>query len=73
MGDEHEQSLPAGKYMVGQESTSKGRVVRWSLKTPGQAEARRRLKLYDSQPRQEPMPARVKSPVTWDIARREHC
>ena len=40
-------------------------MVRWSLKTRLR-EARRRLKLYDSQPRHEPMPARVKSPVTWD-------
>jgi integrase len=45
-----------------------GQVVRWSLKTRSRAEAKRRLKLYDSQPRPEPMPARVKSPMTWDEA-----
>ena len=43
-------------------------MVRWSLKTQDKAEAKRRLKLYDSQPRHEPMPARVKSPITWDEA-----
>jgi integrase len=43
-------------------------VVRWSLKTGSRAEARRRLKLYDSQSHQEPMPTRLKSPVTWNVA-----
>jgi integrase len=59
-------------YLRGQtwwaKSKEQGKVARWSLKTRSKAEAKRRLKLYDSQPRQEPMPARVKSPVTWDEA-----
>jgi integrase len=49
-------------------SKEQGQVVRWSLKTQSKVEAKRRLKLYDSQPRHEPIPARVKSPVTWDEA-----
>ena len=40
-------------YLRGQtwwaKSLQNGRVVRWSLKTGSRAEARRRLKLYDSQ------------------------
>ena len=52
-------------------SQEQGKVVRWSLRTKDKCEARRRLKLYDSQPRPEPMPARVKSPVTWDEAASE--
>ena len=59
-------------YLRGQtwwaKSKEQGQVVRWSLKTQSKVEAKRRLKLYDSQPRPEPMPARVKSPVTWDEA-----
>ena len=59
-------------YLRGQtwwaKSKEQGQVVRWSLKTRSKAEAKRRLKLYDSQPRHEPIPARVKSPVTWDTA-----
>jgi len=47
-------------------SNERGKVVRWSLRTKDKREARRRLKLYDSQPRHEPMPVRVKSPITWD-------
>jgi integrase len=62
-------------YLRGQtwwaKSKEQGQVVRWSLKTRSKVEARRRLKLYDSQPRREPMPARVKSPVTWDKAAEE--
>ena len=57
-------------YLRGQtwwaKSREAGKVVRWSLRTKDKREARRRLKLYDSQPRPEPMPARVKSPITWD-------
>jgi hypothetical protein len=49
-------------------SLERGKVVRWSLKTGSRAEARRRLKLYDSQSHQEPIPTRLKSPVTWDVA-----
>jgi integrase len=49
-------------------SLENGRVVRWSLKTASRVEAKRRLKLYDSQPQQEPMPARLKSPMIWDEA-----
>jgi integrase len=49
-------------------SLENGRVVRWSLKTGSRAEARRRLKLYDSQSHQEPIPTRLKTPVTWDTA-----
>jgi integrase len=49
-------------------SKEQGQVVRWSLKTQSKVEAKRRLKLYDSQPRPEPMPTRVKSPMTWDEA-----
>jgi integrase len=50
-------------------SYEQGKMIRWSLKTTSKAEAKRRLKLYDSQEnRQEPMPVRLKSPVTWDTA-----
>jgi integrase len=52
-------------------SKEQGQVVRSSLKTRNKPEAKRRLKLYDSQPRQEPIPARVKSPATWDTAAQE--
>ena len=48
-----------------------GQVVRWSLKTRSKAEARRRLKLYDTHPRHEPIPTMVKNPTTWDTAARE--
>ncbi len=44
------------------------KVVRWSLKTGSRAEARRRLKLYDSQSHQEPISTWLKSPVTWEEA-----
>ena len=49
-------------------SNEQGKVVRWSLRTKDKREARRRLKLYDSQPHQEPIPGRLRSPVTWDVA-----
>jgi integrase len=62
-------------YLRGQtwwaKSKEQGQVVRWSLKTRSKPEAKRRLKLYDSQPRQETTPARVKSPATWDTAAQE--
>jgi integrase len=62
-------------YLRGQtwwaKSLENGRVVRWSLKTGSRAEARRRLKLYDSQSHQEPIPTRLKSPVMWDVAASE--
>jgi hypothetical protein len=49
-------------------SYQQGKMVRWSLKTTSRAEAKRRLREYDAQPRQEPVPARIRSPVTWDTA-----
>jgi hypothetical protein len=49
-------------------SYEQGKMVRWSLKTTSRAEAKRRLREYDAQPRQDPMPARVKRSVTWDTA-----
>jgi integrase len=50
-------------------SYEQGKMIRWSLTTTSKAEAKRRLKLYDSQEhQQEPMPVRLKSPVTWDTA-----
>jgi hypothetical protein len=49
-------------------SYEQGKMVRWSLKTTCRAEAKRRLREYDAQPRQDPMPARVKRSVTWDTA-----
>ena len=62
-------------YLCGQtwwaKSYEQGKMIRWSLRTRSKAEARRRLKLYESQPRQEPIPARVKSPATWNTAAQE--
>ena len=49
-------------------SLERGKVLRWSLKTGSRAEARRRLKLYDSQSHQEPIPTRLKNLVTWEEA-----
>jgi hypothetical protein len=49
-------------------SLENGRVVRWSLKTASRAEAKRRIKLYDSRPREEPLPSRLKGQTTWDVA-----
>jgi hypothetical protein len=49
-------------------SLENGRVVRWSLKTANRAEAKRRIKLYDSRPREEPLPSRLKGQTTWDVA-----
>ena len=56
-------------------SLENGRVVRWSLKTASRAEAKRRIKLYDSRPREEPLPSRLKGQIkgqtTWDVAASE--
>jgi integrase len=53
-------------------SLERGKVVRWSLKTASRAEAKRRIKLYDSYPRTEPLPSRfkgqTKEQTTWDEA-----
>jgi hypothetical protein len=50
------------------ESYEQGKMVRWSLRTTSRAEAKRRLREYDSQPRLEPMPSRIKHLVTRDTA-----
>jgi integrase len=59
-------------YLRGQtwwgKSYEQGKMIRWSLKTTSKAEAKRRIKLYDSRPCEEPLPSRLKSPVTWDTA-----
>jgi integrase len=49
-------------------SYEQGKMVRWSLKTTSRAEAKRRLREYDAQPRQELVPARAERSVTWDEA-----
>jgi integrase len=52
-------------------SLERGKVVRWSLKTASRAEVKRRIKLYDSRPREEPLPSRLKGQTTWDVAASE--
>jgi hypothetical protein len=49
-------------------SREQGKVVRWSLRTKSKAEARQKLREYDSTPHQEALPPRLKSPMTWDEA-----
>jgi hypothetical protein len=62
-------------YLRGQtwwgKSYEQGKMIRWSLKTTSKAEAKRRIKLYDSRPREEPRPSQLKGPVTWDTAARD--
>jgi hypothetical protein len=66
-GDEHEQSLPAGKYRWAK-SYEQGKMIRWSLETSDKRKAKLRLEEYHSQPRTEPFPTRLKSPATWETA-----
>jgi integrase len=62
-------------YLRGQtwwgKSYEQGKMIRWSLKTASRAEAKRRIKLYDSRPREEPLPSRLKGQTTWDAAASE--
>src|SRR6266508_3811487 len=62
-------------YLRGQtwwaKSYEQGKMVRWSLKTTSKAEAKRRIKLYDSRPHEEPPPSRLKELTTWDVAASE--
>ena len=52
-------------------SYEQGKMIRWSLGTSDKREARPRLREFDSQPRKEPLPTRLKSPATWDTAAQE--
>ena len=62
-------------YLRGQtwwaKSYEQGKMDRWSLKTTSKAEAKRRIKLYDSRPHEEPPPSRLKEQTTWDVAASE--
>ena len=57
-------------YLRGQtwwaKSYEQGKMIRWSLKTASRAEAKRRIKLYDSRSREEPLPSRLKGQTAWD-------
>ena len=52
-------------------SYEQGKMIRWRLGTSDKREARPRLREFDSQPRKEPLPTRLKSPATWDTAAQE--
>jgi integrase len=62
-------------YLRGQtgwgKSYEQGKMIRWSLKTASRAEAKRRIKRYDSRPREEPLPSRLKGQTTWNEAASE--
>jgi integrase len=47
-------------------SYEQGKMIRWSLKTASRAGAKRRIKLYDSRSREEPLPSRLRGQTAWD-------